>query len=136
MLQAYSSNLSVAANEAFVFNNITVNKGCAERLSGPSSIELNKQGVYMVVVDGFATAGAATLVSAQLFVNGVAQPQAISSFTGISGAVDTFGFETLVQVENNNCSCNCTTSPTILQVLNGDTDLTNAHINIKVTKLR
>lgn len=136
MLQAYSSNLDVAANAAYSFNNITIHKGCAERLSGPSSIELNTQGVYMIAVDGFATAGAATLVSVQLYVNGVAQPQAISAFTGISGAVDTFNFETLVQVKNNNCPCNCTASPTVLQVLNGDTNVTNAHINIKVTKLR
>ena len=49
---------------------------------------------------------------------------------------DTFNFETLVQVKNNNCPCNCATSPTVLQVLNGDTNVTDAHINIKVTKLR
>lgn len=136
MLQAYSSNLTVAANAAYSFNNVTVDKGCAERLSGPSSIELNKQGVYLVEVDGFGTADAATLVSTQLFVNGVAQPQAISSFTGVSAAVGAFNFKTLVQVENNNCPCNCTTSPTVLQVRNGATALTDAHINVIVTKIR
>lgn len=136
MLQAYSTNLTIAANTAFQFNNVIVDKGCAERLAGPSSIELNKQGVYIVKVDGFATAGAATLVSAQLYVNGVARPEAISSFTGVSGAADTFGFETLVQVTENNCNCNCASSPTVLQVINGDTALTAAHINIVVTKLR
>ena len=136
MLQAYSSNLTVATNAAFNFNNVTVDKGCAERLSGPASIELNKQGVYLVEVDGFGTAGAATLVSAQLFVNGVAQPQAIDSFTGVADDVGAFSFKSLVQVENNNCACNCATSPTVLQVRNGITELTDAHINIIVTKLR
>ena len=136
MLQAYSSNLDVAANAAFTFNNVTVDKGCAERLSGSSSIELDKQGVYLVEVDGFATASAATLVSVQLFVNGVAQPQAISSYTGVSAAVDTFGFKTLIQVTENNCPCNNTSSPTVLQVRNSITALTDAHINIIVTKIR
>ena len=136
MLQAYSSNLSVAANAAFPFNNSVVDKGCAENLSAPASIQLNQRGVYLVEVDGFGTADAATLVSVQLYSNGVALPQAVSSFTGVSAATDTFGFKALIQVSDNNCCCNCTSSPTVLQVRNGDTALTDAHINIVVTKIR
>ena len=136
MLQAYSSDLDVAANAAFPFNNITLDKGCSESLSGPASIQLNQRGVYLVEVDGFATPAAATLVSAQLYVNGVAQPQAISSFTGVAETADTFGFKAFVQVAENNCPCNCVSSPTILQVINGITALTDAHINIVVTKIR
>ena len=136
MLQAYSSNLAVAANAAFTFNNITVDKGCSDTLSAPASIQLNQRGVYLVEVDGFATPAAATLVSVQLYVNGVAQPQATSSFTGVVAAVDTFSFKTFVQVTENNCNCNCTSSPTVLQVINGDTALTDAHINVVVTKIR
>lgn len=135
MLQAYSSNLAVAANTAFPFNNVTLDKGCAETLSAPATVQLNKRGVYLVEVDGFATPAAATLVSAQLYVNGVAQPQAISSFTGVAATADTFGFKTFVQVAENNCNCNCFSSPTVLQVRNGETELTDAHINIVVTKI-
>lgn len=136
MLQVYSSNLTVAAETALPFNNVTVDKGCAETLSAPASIQLNQRGVYLVEVDGFATPAAATLVSLQLYVNGVAYPQAISSFTGVAATADTFGFKTFVQVAENNCQCNCVSSPTVLQVMNGDTDLTNAHINMVVTKIR
>lgn len=135
MLQVYSSNLSVAANTAFPFNNVVIDKGCAETLSAPASIQLNKRGVYLVEMDGYATPGAETLVSVQLYVDGVAQPQAISSFTGITDTVDTLSFKTLVQVSENNCNCNCYTSPTILQVRNGTTALTDAHINVIVTKI-
>ena len=71
MLQAYSSDLSIAASAAFPFNNITVDKGCAETLSAPASIQLNQCGVYLVEVDGFATGSAADTGSVQLFVNGV-----------------------------------------------------------------
>lgn len=135
MLQAYSSNLEVAANAAFPFNNVTVDKGCSDNLSAPASIQLNKRGVYLIEVDGFATPAAATLVSIQLYVNGVAQPQAISSFVGTATVTDTFSFKTFVQVTENNCNCNCTSSPTVLQIINGTTDLTDAHINIVVTKI-
>jgi len=135
MLQAYSSNLEVAANAAFPFNNITLDKGCGETLSAPASIQLNQRGVYLVEVDGFATPADATLVTVQLYVNGVAQPQAISSFTGVAATANTFGFKTFVQVAENNCQCNCLSSPTVLQVINGITALTDAHINIVVTKI-
>lgn len=79
--------------------------------------------------------GAAGVNTVQLYVNGVAQPQAISSVTTAADTVDTFGFKTFVQVANNNCPCNCVTSPTILQVLNGAQALTEGHINIVVTKI-
>ena len=136
MLQAYSSDLDVAANTAFPFNNVTLDKGCGETLSAPASIQLNQRGVYLVEVDGFATPAAATLVSVQLYVNGVAQPQAISSFTGVAASADTFGFKAFVQVSENNCQCNCISSPTVFQIRNGITALTDAHINIVVTKIR
>ena len=113
-----------------------MDKGCGETLSAPASIQLNQRGVYLVEVDGFATPANATLVSAQLYVNGVAQPQAISSFTGVAATADTFGFKAFVQVAENNCQCNCFSSPTVLQVINGITALTDAHINIVVTKIR
>lgn len=136
MLQAYSSNLSVDANAAFPFNNVTVDKGCGETLSAPASIQLNQRGVYLVELDGYGTGGAAGVGAAQLYVNGVAQPQAISSFTAAAATISNFSFKTYVQVATNNCPCNCISSPTVLQVLNGSQALTDAHINILVTKIR
>ena len=135
MLQAYSSNLSVAAGAAFPFNNLSVDKGCAETLSAPASIQLNQRGVYLVEVDGFATGATAAPNTIQLYVNGVAQPQAISTYTITAGDASNFGFKTLVQVITNNCPCNCTTSPTVLQLMNGDVAITEGHINVIVTKL-
>lgn len=137
MLQVYSTNLAVDANSVFPFNNVVVDKGCAEALSAPATIQLNKMGVYLVEMDGFATPEAATEVSVQLFVNGVAQPQAISSFVPASITdARTFGFKTLVRVLENNCNCNCLTSPTTLQFMNGTTAISDAHINVVITKIR
>ena len=137
MLQVYSDNLAVAANTVFPFNNIVMDKGCGEALSAPATIQLNKQGVYLVEMDGFATPDAATEVSVQLMVNGVAQPQAVTSF--VPAAITdtrTFGFKTFVRVLQNNCNCNCLTAPTTLQFMNGDTALSDAHINVVITKIR
>jgi hypothetical protein len=136
MLQAYSSNLTVAANTAFPFNNVTIDKGCGETLSAPASIQLNQRGVYLVEVDGYGTGAADGVNTVQLYVNGVAQPQAISSFTAATTTTSNFSFKTYVQVTSNNCPCNCISSPTVLQILNGAQGLTTAHINVLVTKIR
>lgn len=137
MLQVYSSNLAVNANTVFPFNNVVLDKGCGETLSAPATIQLNQRGIYLVEMDGFATPEAATEVSIQLMVNGVAQPQAITSFVPASVTdTRTFGFKTFVRVLENNCNCNLLTSPTTLQFMNGDTDITDAHINVVITKIR
>lgn len=137
MLQVYSSNIAVEANAMFQFNNVVLNKGCGEVLSAPATIQLNQRGIYLVEMDGFATPDAATEVSVQLMVNGIAQPQAISSFVPATVTdTRTFGFKTFVRVLENNCNCNCLTSPTTLQFANGTTALTDAHINVVITKIR
>lgn len=137
MLQAYSSNIAITANTAIPFNNVVLDKGCGETMSGVSSILLNQRGVYLVEFDGYVTPDATTLVSAQLYVNGVAQPQAISSFMGTAvTATDSLSFKTFVQVNESNCNCNCYSSPTVIQVMLGETAVSDAHVNITVTKVR
>ena len=122
MLEAYSVNKQVGAVEPIPFDNVTLRKGCTAVLSGASTIELNKCGVYMVSLDGVA--GTSTTV--QMFKNGVAQPQAQSTGT-------TLGFTTLVQVPNNNCNCPCV-SGTTLQFIN-ETAATFDNVNVVVTKV-
>lgn len=137
MLQAYSNNLEVAAGAAYPLNNVYVDKGCNATLSAPATIQLNKRGIYLVEVDGYATPDAATMVTTQLYVNGVAQPQAISGFMGTAvTATDNYSFKTFVRVTENNCNCNCLTSPTILQFFNGETAVSDAHINVVVTQIK
>ena len=123
MLQVYSINQAVSANGVVPFNNVVIDKGCAESLSGVGTIELNKSGVYEVTVDGVAS----TATTLQLFKNGVALPQAQSTGT-------TLAFTTLVQVINNNCNCNICSSPVTLQVKH-TTETTLTNVNITVDKL-
>ena len=124
MLEAYSLNVEVAADTAIPFKNVTLKKGCSVELSGDSSIQLDKCGVYKISCD--ASAAASTTI--QLFKDGVAQPQAQS--TGAS-----LGFSTLVQVPTNNSCCPCS-SPVVIQVLNtGDAAATFTNANIVVEKV-
>ena len=137
MIQVYSSNIEVAANAVYPLNNVTLKKGCSVVLSGPSTLQLNQRGIYLIQYDGFAAPGADTgTVSTQLYINGVAQPEAISSFEATAiGNSQTMKFESCVQVANNNCNCNLTSSPTILQFFNTGIAVEDAHINVIVTKL-
>lgn len=123
MLQAYSLNVDVVADGNVPFNNVVVDKGCAEKLSGSGSIELNVCGAYKVHVDGVASVS----TTIQLIKDGVVLPQAQSTGT-------TLGFETYVQVDRNNCGCNCCTSPVVIQVKNV-TATTFQNVNITVNKI-
>ena len=124
MLEAYSLNTTVGSLEAISFNNVTVKKGCTAELSGTSTIQFNKCGVYMVSVD----ASTATATTLELYKNGIEQPQAQSTGT-------TPHFNTLVQVTDNNTCCPCSI-PTTIQVLNvDDADATLINANITITKI-
>ena len=134
MLQAYSTNVAVAANAACPFNNVTIEKGCSAVLTAPGTIQLNQRGVYLVEFDAYATPAAAGLVTFQLTKDGIAQPQAITQFTGTAATTDTAGFKTFVQVPQNNTNC-CCSSPVTLQIVNGVTAISDAHFNICVSKI-
>ena len=122
MLEVYSTDVTVAADTAIPFQNVSLKKGCTAELSGASSIELNKCGVYMVAVD----ASSEDAVTIQLYKDGVAQPQAQS--TGVNPT-----FTSLVQVPDNNTCCPCASGVALQVVTDTATTFTNA--NCTVTKV-
>jgi hypothetical protein len=134
MLQAYSTGIDVDVNTAVPFNNVKMRKGCTAVLSGASTVELNKCGVYMIKVDAFGSAGTTGDITLQLAKNGVLQPDAISTDTGATGDNSTLSFECLVQVPQNNGPCPCSEATTV-QVMNTGVAVTDLHCNIVVTKL-
>ena len=124
MLEAYSLNQTVASMDAVPFTSVSLKKGCTAELSGASTIQLNKCGVYMVSFN----ASSATATTVELYKNGIEQPQAQS--TGLNPS-----FVTLVQVTENNSCCPCS-APTVLQVINvDDAEATLTDANIVITKL-
>lgn len=124
MLETYSLNVTVPSETAVPFNTVSIQKGCTATKQSPTTIALNKCGVYMVSCD----CTAATTATIQLYKDGVAQPQA-------QGVGATPGFVTLVQVDRNNSNY-CCSSPVTLEVMNnGDAAVTYDNINLCVTKI-
>lgn len=134
MLQGYSTNVTVDTNTAIPFNNITIEKGCSAVSDAPSTIKLNKRGIYMIAVNGAGTPTAAGVMSIQLSKDGVLQAQGQSAVTGATTDIDNMSFTTLVQVKEDN-TCNCCSGPTILSVINTGVPTAYNIANIVVTKI-
>lgn len=133
MLEAYSTNLTLVADQAIPLNNVTIQKGCTAVLSAPATIQLNKCGVYMISCNMSATSTNAGDVSIQLSKNGIPQPQAIATESVEAAGTANLAFTTLVQVTSNNSNCPCA-SPTLIQIIN-DAAVTEANVNVVVTKI-
>ena len=132
MLQLYSSGIDIAANAAVPFENTNLQTGCVAVQTAPANVSLTKPGIYEISVDGFATAGAAGLVTMQLYADGIAVEQAVSSFTGAAAAVGNFHFKTFVEVGG----CCCRGANTVLRLMNAGIAVTDAHVNLTVLKVR
>lgn len=139
MIECYTNNATVGENEAVVFNNTALKKGCTVESNG-ATIQFNRCGIYEVNVNASAIAPSATSsapvdVSLQLMKNGVAQPQAKATETAASETAKvSLGFTTLVQAPANN-TCNMCTAPTTCSIVNSGAEATYDAINIVVTKL-
>lgn len=137
MIEAYSLNVSVGANQPVPFNNVTVQKGCTVKQTSPTTFVFNKKGTYMVSLDAagaISGTDAANLVM-QLVKNAVLQPQAQAIANSASATdVEALGFVTLVQVDEDNNPCVCSKTPTTIQVLNAVAALYNK-VNITITKI-
>lgn len=137
MVQAYSSNITVAANAVVPLNTVTLQKGCSAVISGASTIALNKAGIYMVSVNASgATSATAGDISLQLYVDGVAVPAAVAT-TNSTATTDTeaLSFVDLVQVKETNKPCCCATSPTAVTIMNVGEGATWSTVNVVVTKV-
>lgn len=137
MIEAYSLGVTVGANQPVPFNNVTIQKGCSVKQMSATTFVFNKKGTYKVTLDaaGAITGTTAANLILQLFKNGVAQPQAqgVANSTSTTD-VESLGFVTLVQVEEDNNPCCCSKTPTTIQILNTVAALFNK-INITITKV-
>lgn len=135
MLEAYAVNKTIAANDLIPFDSVSLLKGQTAVLSGASSIQLNRCGVYMISAVFTGTPAAAGAVSIEMLRNGVVQPQASANLaaelTTVSVAVP---ISTLVQVSENNGNC-CCKSGTIIQFRNSGVGLNAARTSIIITKV-
>ena len=122
MIEAYSSNITVTANQAIPFNNLVLKKGCTVALITPTTIQFNKCGIYCVACD--VSAGTSSTIT--LYKDGVAQPW--TSSEGVTPHIYTY-----VVVEKNADNNPCTL-PTNIQIMD-DTAGTLTNASIKVSKM-
>lgn len=136
MLEVYSNNVIVVADEPIPLNNVALYKGTSAQLLGASTIQFNKCGVYEVTVSFSATATTAGDISVQLRKNGILQPQAISTITAADAtSIHSSSFTTLVQVSENNSPCCACSTPTRVEIVNVGVGATLNNIDVTVVRI-
>lgn len=135
MLEAFSVSKTIPTNGIIPFDSVVLEKGDTAILSGTSSIQLNKCGVYEIVFNMTATATTAGNVIVNMTKDGAIQPQATRTITGATTATSAnVPITTLVQVSKNNSNC-CCSSPTTIQFINAGVPVLANSTNIVVTKI-
>lgn len=135
MLEAYSSNITVDANQPVPFNSVALKKGCDVVQQGTSTFLFNKKGVYRVTLSASGAISGTTTgdILLQLAKNGVLQPQSETETSSTATTdVEAMSFDTFVQVPEDNSPC-CAKTPTTIQILNNGVAalFTNIDITIK-----
>lgn len=134
MLEVYSTNQTILTGGILPFNSTSVAKGCTATLNGVSTIELNKAGVYEVILNIDALPSAAGNLIINMLKNNVIQQQAIINVPSVATNGISATVATLVSVrDDNSCKCNC--SPTSLQFVNTGVGLEQAKVNVVITKI-
>ncbi len=135
MLEAYSTNQTILTSGILPFNSTSVAKGCTATLNGVSTIELNKAGVYEVILNVSGLPSETGDVTINLMKDNVLQSgnsiniPTVTTTQGINATMTA-----LIKVATNN-SCKCNSSPVSLQFINSGVGLASANINVVVTKL-
>lgn len=137
MIQIYSNNVAAATGATIPFNTATFYKGSTAVPLGNGTVALNKKGVYLVKVDGYATASVAGQFGFQIVVNGVPRPDAITLTTVAATDIGNGFTEALVVVPESNCPCDCTATATTVSVIipAAAIGITEGHFNLIVTKV-
>lgn len=131
MLQAYTVGQAITNGANINFNNSAFETvGAVERSSDTATITLHKAGVYRVDFNATGVSTDAGTVGAQLFVRGVAQPEAQATATTTAGGSANISFSTLISLP---CSVLANKVPLTVQYTGSDGTLTAA--NIIVTKV-
>lgn len=130
MIQAYSTNQTILTNGILPFNSTSLKKGNTTTLNGVSSLMLNSSGVYQITLNLSGLPSTAGDVTVAMTKDGVSQPEVLNiptvlTTTGVNGSITL-----LVPVFRTCCG-----QATSIQFVNTGVGLTEANINVVVTKL-
>lgn len=135
MLEAYSKNKTIAANDVLTFDSVSLVKGCTAKLNGVSSIELNKKGVYEITLDVIGTPSESGVVTINMLKDGVVLQQGIINIPLVATTVSISPSNTVLVTVERDYVGTCSSSPTTIQFVNVGVGLTNANLNVVVTKI-
>lgn len=135
MIEAYSSDITVEAEQAIPFNSVTIEKNNDVTQQGLATFLFKKKGLYELTFDASAaiTGSSAGTVEFSLFKNGVLQQQAVTQTNSSSTTdIEAIGFTTYVQVDCDDSPC-CNRTQTTIQIKNTGLSvlMSQAHITIK-----
>ena len=132
MLQAYSTNLTLATNDLIAFNTVEAIGRTVTGTAGSSTIMLNAPGVYFINFNASGTTTAEGTFGVQMLKDGVAEPQAQAAVETTAGGEGAVAFSTLISV-GRSCCCQDNRVAVTFEYTGGDgTGLAN----VVVTKVR
>ena len=132
MLQAYSTNLTLATNDLIAFNTVEAIGRTVTGTAGSSTIMLNAPGVYFINFNASGTTTAEGTFGVQMLKDGVAEPQAQAAVETTAGGEGAVAFSTLISV-GRSCCCQNNRVAVTFEYTGGDgTGLAN----VVVTKVR
>lgn len=136
MYQAYSNtSTTYAQNAPLSFPNVKFTDCRVSSVNG-TTFRISAPGRYVISFNGVGgSTGATTPFTIQLFKDGVAQPETISTITSVAANdVGTLTFTTIVNVLP---SCNCVNNSTNLQIIaTNATSGTVSTANLVIYRLR
>lgn len=116
MFQAFSNtSTTYTANAPIAFPTIKYDD-CRVRVTNGTSFRISAPGRYVIAFNGVGAATTATTAfSLQLYKDGVAQPETLTTITSVAeNDAGSLGFTTIVNVLP---SCNCVNNTVTLQVI-------------------
>lgn len=132
MLQAYSTNLTVATKDLLTFQTVEAIGRTATASAGGNTIMLNAPGVYYIAFNASGTTTDVGTFGVQMLKDGVAEPQAQSSVSTIAEGNGAVAFSTLISVQKS-CCCQNNRVAITFEYTGGDG---TAITNVVVTKVR
>lgn len=135
MLEAYSTNKTINTNDVVPFDSVSIKKGCAEKLNGVATIELNKKGVYEVTLNISGTPSIAGVVTINTLKDGVAHAPGTINIPLVATTVSVTPTVTFLVSVNKDNTNECCSSPTTLQFVNTGVGLANTNTNVVINKI-
>lgn len=132
MFQAYSNNTTTyTQNTPVAFSTIKYSD-CRIKDTNGTTFRISAPGRYLIMFNGVgASTGATSTFTVQLYQEGVARPETLSTITSVAANnAATMGFSTIINILPSCCSINNTTNLQVMVTSATSGTLTNPNLVI------